>query len=144
MRSGCAYGSGLSNTVLTTEKIAVFAPIPSANVSTATNVRPGFLANIRTPNRKSCQNLFIIHPYRNSESLESPESPESPESLALNPDSPDSLDSLDSPDCYSYLSAIIGSTFIARQAGTKLAASETPMSSDEISKKVAGSVALTP
>ena|SRR5438128_7344669 len=46
--------------------------------------------------------------------------------------------------CYSYLSAIIGSTFIARRAGTKLAANETPVSSDEISKKVAGSVALTP
>jgi hypothetical protein len=40
---------GLSNTALTTLKIAVFAPMPSANVNTAIAVKPGFFNNIRTP-----------------------------------------------------------------------------------------------
>jgi hypothetical protein len=34
---------------LTTLKIAVFTPMPSASVSTATVVKPGFLRNIRAP-----------------------------------------------------------------------------------------------
>ena len=33
----------------TREKIAVFAPIPSPSVSTATKVKPGFFLNIRAP-----------------------------------------------------------------------------------------------
>src|SRR5205085_1157622 len=57
------------------------------------------------------------------------------------------LDSLDSPaslDCYSYLKATIGSTFVARRAGTKQAARATPARISEISVKVSGSVALMP
>src|SRR5579863_5141470 len=36
--------------------MAAFAPIPSASVSTATAVKPGFLRNIRAPKRISCRN----------------------------------------------------------------------------------------
>jgi len=43
----------LSNTVFTTLKIAVFAPMPSANVITATKVKPGFLLSVRRPYFKS-------------------------------------------------------------------------------------------
>ena len=45
-RSGSANGSGRSTTVLTTEKIAVFAPMPSASVSNAMSVKPGVFTNI--------------------------------------------------------------------------------------------------
>src|SRR5437660_428115 len=47
-RSGSATGSGLSNTVLTNEKIADVAPIPSASAVTAVIVKPGLLRNMRT------------------------------------------------------------------------------------------------
>src|SRR6266487_2726313 len=45
---------------------------------------------------------------------------------------------------HSYLSATIGSTFIARRAGTRLATIETPINNTEIATNVSGSVALTP
>jgi hypothetical protein len=35
--------------VLTTLKMALFAPMPSASAMTATAVKPGFLRSIRTP-----------------------------------------------------------------------------------------------
>jgi hypothetical protein len=35
-RSGCGYGSGFSSTPLTTLKIALLAPMPSASVRTVT------------------------------------------------------------------------------------------------------------
>src|SRR5881628_3710218 len=38
---------------LTALKIAVFAPMPSASVSTATVVKPGFFSNWRTANLRS-------------------------------------------------------------------------------------------
>jgi hypothetical protein len=47
--SGSLYGNGRSNTALTTLKIAVFAPMPSASVMTAIKVKPGFFNNIRAP-----------------------------------------------------------------------------------------------
>jgi len=40
-------GSGRSSTPLTTLKMAVFAPIPSARVRTATAVNPPFLCSMR-------------------------------------------------------------------------------------------------
>jgi hypothetical protein len=40
-RSESRYGSGRSKRPLTTLKTAVFAPMPSASVSTATAVKPG-------------------------------------------------------------------------------------------------------
>jgi hypothetical protein len=46
-RSGSAYGNGLRSTPLTTLKMALFAPIPSASVSTATMVNPGLLTSRR-------------------------------------------------------------------------------------------------
>jgi hypothetical protein len=39
--------SGLSSTALTTEKMAVFAPTPSATASTATTVKPGLFSSTR-------------------------------------------------------------------------------------------------
>ena len=56
--SGSGYGSGLSNTPLTTLKIAVFAPMPRASVKIASNVKPGCFRNIRTPNCRSSQSDF--------------------------------------------------------------------------------------
>jgi hypothetical protein len=48
-RSGSAIGNGRNNTVLTRLKIAVFAPMPNASVTTAIKVKPGCLNNIRAP-----------------------------------------------------------------------------------------------
>jgi hypothetical protein len=39
------YGSGLSNSEYTAEKIAVVAPIPSPSVITAVHVKPGLRRN---------------------------------------------------------------------------------------------------
>src|SRR5690348_7587544 len=50
---GSGYGSGLSRTALTTLKMAVFAPMPSASVSTATAVKPGCFNNWRMANLRS-------------------------------------------------------------------------------------------
>ena len=46
----------------TTLKIAVFAPMPSASVTTATIVKPGFFASIRIPYRKSRNIVGIVLP----------------------------------------------------------------------------------
>src|SRR6478672_2636643 len=46
-RLSSLYGSGRSNTALTTLNMAVFAPIPRARVMTATAVNPGFLRSVR-------------------------------------------------------------------------------------------------
>src|SRR5262249_22420028 len=48
-RSGCGEGSGRSSTELITQKLAAFAPMPSASVITAIEVKPGFFNNIRAP-----------------------------------------------------------------------------------------------
>jgi hypothetical protein len=47
--SGSSKGSGCSRTPFTTEKIAVFAPIPSASVRIATSANVGLRASVRTP-----------------------------------------------------------------------------------------------
>src|SRR3989454_12001952 len=52
-RPGSLNGSGRRRTALTTLKIAVFAPMPSASVSTATAVKPGFFSNWRKANLRS-------------------------------------------------------------------------------------------
>src|SRR5262249_51500516 len=44
-----AYGNERNNTALTTLKMAVFAPMPSARVTIASTVNAGFFSNIRTP-----------------------------------------------------------------------------------------------
>ena len=46
-RSGFSKGSGLSNTPFTMLKIDVVAPIASASVATAMNVKPGVRASLR-------------------------------------------------------------------------------------------------
>src|SRR5207249_2307044 len=50
---GRSTGSNRSRTVSTRLKIAVFAPMPSASVSTATAVKPGFFSNWRKANFRS-------------------------------------------------------------------------------------------
>ena len=47
MRSASGYGSGLRSTPFTTEKIAVFAPIPRAIVRIETIVKAGDLRSWR-------------------------------------------------------------------------------------------------
>src|SRR6185312_14227908 len=58
-RSGEWKGSGSSKTAFTTLNKAVLAPIASAKVTTAIQVKAGFLTNIRNPNRKSCSRASI-------------------------------------------------------------------------------------
>src|SRR5438034_2680088 len=61
-RSGSGNESGRNKTALTTLKMAVFAPMPSASVSTATAVKPGFFSNWRMANLRSfTQRLHRIH-----------------------------------------------------------------------------------
>ena len=45
--AGSLYGNGRNRTVFTTLKIAVFAPMPMANVSNAMAVKPGLLNSMR-------------------------------------------------------------------------------------------------
>src|SRR5947199_7590695 len=52
-RSGSGNESGRNKKALTTLKIAVLAPMPSASVSTATAVKPGFFSNWRKANLRS-------------------------------------------------------------------------------------------
>src|SRR5438067_1713107 len=56
---GSLKASGRSNTALTTEKMAVFAPMPNASGMMATTVKLGCFASIRSPKRISCQRVFI-------------------------------------------------------------------------------------
>src|ERR1019366_3821892 len=58
-RSAPGYGNGRSTTELTTLKIAVFAPMPSARTSKATMVKPGALRNVRKEYRKSFRKVSI-------------------------------------------------------------------------------------
>ncbi len=53
MRDESLYGSGRKITAFTILKMAVFAPMPSASVSAATAVKPGFFRSIREANLKS-------------------------------------------------------------------------------------------
>jgi hypothetical protein len=49
MRSAFRYGKRRNNTLSTTLKIAVLAPMPSASVITTMAVKPGCFNNPRTP-----------------------------------------------------------------------------------------------
>src|SRR5882724_4517876 len=51
--SACGNGNGRSSTASITLKIALFAPMPRARVSTAMMANPGVFANIRKANLKS-------------------------------------------------------------------------------------------
>jgi hypothetical protein len=46
------------------EKTAVFSPIPSASVSTAMDVNPGFARRTRTAYRRSAKNVDMIGPQK--------------------------------------------------------------------------------
>src|SRR5262249_52104694 len=60
-RSGCGMPAGCNSNALTALKIAVFAPIPSASVRTATIVNPGFFASTRSPYFASAHSLPTLH-----------------------------------------------------------------------------------
>src|SRR5579864_8863342 len=60
MRSGSGYGSGWSRTVLTTEKMAVLAPMPRARAAIATAVNPGVLISRRMEWRRSEVKLLML------------------------------------------------------------------------------------
>src|SRR3954471_4050022 len=53
MRSASRYGKRSRKTALTTVKMALFTPIPSARVRTATKVKPGDFRSCRKAKRKS-------------------------------------------------------------------------------------------
>jgi hypothetical protein len=59
----------------TREKIAVFAPIPSASVNTAVNVNPGDLRNCRKANFRSLSIVFfclfpwLLHSVRHNQTI---------------------------------------------------------------------------
>jgi hypothetical protein len=61
-RIGIGNGNGRSNTALTTLKMAVLAPIPSASAIVATMLTLGDLSSMRSPNRMSCSSVFIVNP----------------------------------------------------------------------------------
>src|SRR5690348_9640425 len=53
MREGSSKGSGRRRTALTTEKIAVLAPMPRASTTMAAAEKPGFRRSMRKEKRKS-------------------------------------------------------------------------------------------
>src|SRR5438552_10429231 len=55
--SECVYASGRSSTALTTLKMAVLAPTPSAIVRTAVMVNAGFLRSVRAAKDRSLANI---------------------------------------------------------------------------------------
>src|SRR4029079_12998305 len=67
-RSGSGYGSGLSNSALTTLKTAVFAPMPMASDATITEVRPAVRLNVRNAYRTSWRKSVIVGSARTSAS----------------------------------------------------------------------------
>ena len=58
-RSGSATATGFSSTALTTEKIAVLAPMPSVRAATAARVKAGLCANMRKECFRSLMNASI-------------------------------------------------------------------------------------
>src|SRR3954470_4728097 len=62
-RSAFLYGSGCSRTALTTEKMAAFAPIPSARAATATRLKRGFLNTARKAYFRSAASPCIVPLY---------------------------------------------------------------------------------
>src|SRR5579862_6337407 len=59
IRSEWGYGRGASKTAVTTEKIAVLAPMPRARAATATVVKPGLAIKTRKEWRRSERRLLI-------------------------------------------------------------------------------------
>src|SRR5688572_7396498 len=105
--SGSGYGSGFSRTALTTEKIAVLAPMPNARAATAAAVNTRFCRNIRNVCLRSCRN-----------------SSTSPSGQRIHHD-PLQLDTVSydlvGGDDQSARSALIASVRLARWAGTNAA-----------------------
>ena len=59
-RSGSGNGTGFSNTAFTIEKIAVFAPMPSASAAMAVAVNALLCLNIRMECFRSLKNVSIV------------------------------------------------------------------------------------
>src|ERR1700723_2670819 len=128
-------------------KIAVFAPMPKANVSTTTAVKPGDLGRIRVAYFRS----WIIAPTCSSKYL--------PAGLGLNETGAERregfLRSAGGHEStlpykpadrirYSYLSATIGSTRVARRTGMYAAANATTAINTGPASSVSGCPGLTP
>src|ERR1700730_1077281 len=62
IRSGSGKGRGFNSTVLTTEKIATLAPIPSVNVRTATTLETRLFTKHRKPKFRSCHSWLTFAP----------------------------------------------------------------------------------
>src|SRR5256885_7436693 len=69
--SGSFTRIGRRNCSFTSPKIAVLAPMPSASVSTATAVKPGFFSNWRNAYRRSLKIAKRVHQsFRESRSVD--------------------------------------------------------------------------
>ena len=62
-RSGSGYPSGRRITPLTTEKMAVFAPMPSASVRIVTRANPGVRRRFRTACLRSWIRVDMVQKY---------------------------------------------------------------------------------
>src|SRR6267154_3890274 len=61
-REASSYGSGRSKAAFTIEKIAVFAPIPSASTRMVPSANPGLRRTARNPYRRSAIQLRMEEP----------------------------------------------------------------------------------
>src|SRR6266496_3530201 len=133
-RSASGNGNVRSNAALIRLKMAVQAPIPSASVSTATAVKPGFFSSWRKANLRS----FMVHCQKSVVSC--------PLSIRL---SDFDLEAsfgfrVSSFGFHSHLNAFIGSTRVARLAGNQLAKTATNTNNAETTRNVSGSLGVTP
>src|SRR5215831_10310997 len=62
-RSGSGKGTGLRRTALTTEKMALFVPMPSASAATAASVKVGLFRNICNECFRSLRNVSMRNHY---------------------------------------------------------------------------------
>src|SRR2546425_1201078 len=127
--------------VLTKLKIAVFAPMPSASVSTATAVKPGFFSNCRKANLRSFIGRVSGQSSVVSCLLFRPPFADFAIGIVRNSDF-GFLCHLDFDIRHSYLSDSMGSTLAARRAGSQLARIATPASNSDTPANVTGSIGL--
>src|SRR2546425_12179787 len=59
--SGCEYGRSFRRRALTSEKMAVLAPIERASVTTTVSVKPGFRTNWRAGNVRCCPKFHMVY-----------------------------------------------------------------------------------
>src|SRR5690242_5321223 len=98
-----------------TVKIAMLAPRPSARQSRAMRVKPGLLRSERTASRMSLMTVSILSYPLQSDVYQSA-------AIRVTPRARRNVDvdrlAIATHGAHSLLSAVIGSTFVARRAGT--------------------------